>query len=199
MPTVERTCLACGKVFRVKVKPSSNPGCGKFCSVLCHHRNHSRVPLIDRFFRHVGRTTEQGCILWTGRKSSGYGYISRGSVGEGVVGAHCFSYEYFIGPVPDGMEVCHRCDVRACVRPVHLFAGTRADNLADMRAKMRHNFGAKNGNTSLTDEKVVEILTALANGEKQIRIAERFQISKTRVSCIALRKAWTHICVPRVS
>jgi HNH endonuclease len=46
-------------------------------------------------------------------------------------------WEHHHGPIPEGMVVCHSCDVPACVAIEHLWIGTQADNLADMRAKGR--------------------------------------------------------------
>lgn len=97
------------------------------------------------------------CWLWNGAlNGSGYGTFR----GRGV---HRWSYEYFIGMIPNGFEVCHRCDVRNCVRPSHLFAGTRSENIRDCLRKGRGNLPAKvhhgedHGRAKLTWTKVREI------------------------------------------
>lgn len=51
--------------------------------------------------------------------------------------AHRVSWQLVNGPIPSGIHVLHKCDRTICVRPDHLFLGTHADNMADMKAKGR--------------------------------------------------------------
>lgn len=72
-----------------------------------------------------------GCWLWMGRVNQfGYGTI-------GIKLTHRVVWEHEHGPIPNGLYVCHKCDVPLCVNPAHLFLGTQLDNMVDMRCKGR--------------------------------------------------------------
>ncbi len=88
------------------------------------------------------------CWDWAGSKDKhGYGRIQRGGTHGGIVKAHRASYELFIGPIPDGMDVLHECDTPSCANPRHLKAGSHSDNMRDMalrnRSAMRGRYGVK--------------------------------------------------------
>lgn len=88
----------------------------------------------ERFYQKVEKT--DSCWLWTGaRNSRGYGCFSDGT-GKRLL-AHRYSYTLHRDVIPEGLIVCHTCDVRECVNPEHLWVGTHKDNSDDMFAKNR--------------------------------------------------------------
>jgi hypothetical protein len=97
------------------------------------------MSLEGRFLEKINKTDT--CWLWTGALNSrGYGSIG---VNGKAVSAHRFSYEMYIGEIPEGLVICHSCDVRNCVNPEHLWAGTSADNNRDMFAKDRNGSSSR--------------------------------------------------------
>ena len=80
---------------------------------------------------------DNGCLEWRGATTSkGYGVI-RGD--DGAMYTHRLAWELANGPIPDGLFILHHCDNPPCCNITHLFAGTNADNVADMIAKKRHH------------------------------------------------------------
>lgn len=109
------------------------------------------------------------------------------------------------GPIPEGLVVCHKCDVRACLNPDHLFVGTHADNAHDRDAKgrtargeiliaaakrRRPVYGTMLSNAKLTNEEAVAIRAAVGTNKD---VAKAFGVSATLVSYVRNRKAWKHV------
>ena len=89
---------------------------------------------IDRFWARVSPTDENGCRLWTGAIGlKGYGNVVFWKSHENV---HRAAYFFATGKWPEDM-VLHRCDVRLCCEPTHLFTGTAKVNTQDMVSKGR--------------------------------------------------------------
>lgn len=141
----------------------------------------------SRFMQYVEPVTESGCWLWTGSLVHGYGKFSYGSR---ATRAHRISYELFVGSVPSDKQVLHRCDVRCCVNPAHLFLGTSQENMTDKTQKGRQAKGVGHGMASLTDDQVRDIRAAVG---RQRDIAKAFGICQATVYYIKSRKTWTHL------
>lgn len=141
------------------------------------------------------------CWLWTGTTANGYG---RHSLVESDVRkrlyAHRTSWSMHFGPISGRLCVLHRCDTPRCVRPDHLFLGTRAENQADMAAKGRSNKGRPHKlqgeaspNAKLTTPGVLAIRAARASGATLNALAREHGVSKKLVLRVVQRKAWKHV------
>lgn len=81
---------------------------------------------IDRFMEKV-RLDENGCVFWASTTSlNGYGQFWDG---RRLVYAHRWAYEYFKGPIPDGLQLDHLCRNRNCANPAHLEPVTQRENI----------------------------------------------------------------------
>lgn len=96
---------------------------------------------LDRMWEGTLETTElfegSPCLLWRGSplNADGYGRIrgwhpSKNGRGHRKQFVHRLAYEYFVGPLPPGFEVDHRCRNRDCWQPPHLEAVTHQVNCA---------------------------------------------------------------------
>lgn len=92
--------------------------------------------LAERFWPRVRQLDHAACWLWTGGLGPrGYGHIA---FQRRVWRVHRVAWLLSRGPIPHGLQVHHRCDVRLCCNPQHLWLGTQAENVTDMCIKERH-------------------------------------------------------------
>ncbi len=91
----------------------------------------------ERLQRHID-VNDNGCWIFTGALSQGYGVLGVGRRGEGNIFAHRLAYEYLWGFIPASLHIDHLCMVRACCNPFHLEAVTqRVNNQRAQKANRR--------------------------------------------------------------
>src|SRR3954462_4514752 len=146
----------------------------------------------ERFLAKVCPEPNGGCWLWRGRGvASGYGM---GRFERKMYPAHRLAWKFFRGEIGPGLVVCHKCDVRACVNPDHLFLGTMADNIRDMKEKGRSPHGDEHSRSKLTAKAVSRIKTMLAHRHMRVsEIARAFGVTHATIDCIAKGKTWRHV------
>lgn len=190
-------------------KPSTRvciePECGRmdWCRGYCsmhyqRHRTSGKIERIDpeqspleRFMDKV-ELDNNGCWLWTSTiLRSGYGTMwYRGQ----TISAHRLSYQFYIGPVPERLHVLHLCDVKRCVNPEHLYAGTHQQNIQDRENRGKNMRGTGNPRAVLSAEDVLEIRRRYAAGEKPFEIARDYDgIGWGGIYSVCRRKTWKHI------
>lgn len=138
---------------------------------------------IERFWAKVD--TSGDCWLWLASRMDkmGHGqFTCRFDGTQHHLYAHRVVWELTHGPIPDGLVICHHCDVPPCVNPAHLFVGTQADNLADARRKLRLIDGV--AARKLSDEAYRDILTQPYTRGSGIALARKHGVHKGTISRI---------------
>lgn len=173
-------CRKCGiSFYSIPSRPA------KYCSKKCKDADfhswypHPRKSLDVRFWGRMDKSAD--CWLWQGRIAyNGYGqawYEGR------MESTHRLAYILRVGPIPKGHVVCHKCDVKHCCNPAHLFIGTPADNVADMDSKGRR------GSTKipLIETEAIKQLYVPRVVTRQM-IADKFGVSSRTIDYIRANK-----------
>lgn len=184
-----KVCPYCGAAFWPNKKWPGNFKVQVFCSKKCDTARKRYTPeqIAAAFWQRVSKT--KSCWFYNGaRNVDGYGVVSANAR---IKSAHRTAWELANGTIPKGMCVLHRCDVRNCVNPAHLFLGTHQENMADAKRKGRMPLGEQ-CNAKLTAQKVREI-RALKGRMFQKDIAKKYGINLTYVSQIWCRRTWKHV------
>ncbi len=137
-----------------------------------------------RFWSKVNKT--ESCWLWTASLTNTYGAFRLSKEnGSKLVRANRYSYELQYGPIPKGLLVCHKCDNRLCVKPIHLFLGTHKQNTRDMVSKNRQY------KPKLTKDQVQEIrFIYQGKAMTQKELANAFGVSQGMIHFIVSGKQW---------
>jgi hypothetical protein len=148
----------------------------------------------DRFLKRIVKTTcprpeLDECWLWTGSSiPNGYGVCTPNGNVKDISGreyTHRYSYKYYKGEIPNGMDIAHECDIRSCVNPNHLRADTRQGNVKDMRERNPHAFGQK-----FNKEQIAEIRTRSASTTINA-LAQEYNVERHTISRIVNNKTYT--------
>jgi hypothetical protein len=136
--------------------------------------------------------TKDECWHWTGKRSwDGYGRVR---VDGRDIMAHRAVWLIEVGPIPEEMFVCHRCDNRLCVNPEHLFLGTHDENMQDMVKKRRQRAGERHPSAKLSAAAVRAIRQDYANGlSTQQELAARFGVAPSLIHRVIHGESWRSV------
>lgn len=149
---------------------------------------------VESRYREKWEEDPNGCWIWQSTtQASGHGQLW---VDGRHRGAHRVSYKIHKGEIPDGMHICHKCDVNPCVNPDHLYAGSRSDNVQDAIERTgwieSRERGEEHHSSKLTWDEVGEIRSRYANTEaSQYDLASEYGVSASTVGEIVRREIWT--------
>ena len=141
--------------------------------------------VFSRFFEKIAFGASE-CWYWRGSLNRlGYGCML--AMGESK--AHRISYRLFHGPIEPGKFILHRCDVRNCVNPDHLYIGDRKDNARDKYRRQRDT------SSDLSQDQVREIKAALFNYKLGMckDLAAKYGVSPGVISDIRLGHTFRHV------
>lgn len=170
----------------------------------------STCAVVDRFNLYLFPEPNSGCWFWMGGLlPTGYGRFNYAPASNY---AHRASFLLANGELPDGDDICHRCDIRCCVNPYHLFAGSRSDNIRDMIHKGRAGFqknpqayvelgrqngaltrGEDNSGAVLSDQDVAIVKYLLRRGSFAVDIAKVFDVHVATIRDIKAARSWRHV------
>lgn len=174
-----RRFMATGDPLKIRAYPASYP---------------VEAKLREVGWTEVSRGMDTPCWEWNGNCTRLRGYGSFHLNGRGVAVSRV-SYEVFVGEIPPGLLVRHKCDNPPCMNPEHLETGTTKQNVQDMLDRGRHNppVGSRNGRSILDEGKVADIFALRDSGKHWAEVGPMFGVSGSTVYSIWKGHRWRHV------
>lgn len=151
---------------------------------------------VELFYSHVDIKGLFDCWEWTAhRNQNGYGRFRINSIRWS---AHRLAWFLVHGAIPEGIEVLHKCDNRACCNPAHLFLGTQKDNMDDMILKGRKAiiYGSKHANAKLNEDDILKIKRLYGLGYRKCELAKQYNVTDGAIAHIVDGRSWLHVQKP---
>ena len=185
-------CKRCGHEWwpRIETRPKSCPECTSEIWDRDYKLKSGVKPrsIQETMAKYVVKPTDSECWGWLGTTDKdGYGRFTK--KGKQTL-AHRAAYELYIGPIPEGIKVCHTCDNPPCTNPAHLFLGTTLDNKTDSVNKKRHAHGETAAACKLSE---AQVLAILEDPRSYIEIANAYAVAYITICRIRRGRGWRHI------
>lgn len=143
--------------------------------------NHRKDIIASRIHKRGYQVSPSGCWEILGATNNS-GYVNLSISGK-VTPAHRLAYEAWVGDIPQGHVVRHKCDVRRCVNPEHLEVGTYQDNSNDTVSRGRTLRGDAHPSTKISDSQVVWLKSEYATGKfTQAELANTLGVTRAAVT-----------------
>lgn len=146
----------------------------------------------EDFWIKVKKDILTDCWIWqAGKFNDGYGHFK---IKNREWRAHRFAYFLIYGEISKNAHICHKCDVKLCVNPNHLFSGSHSDNMNDRLIKnlVKMPKGEKHHNARLKKSDVLYIRSKEGTIEA-IKLAKKYKISEKYVRKLWRKGTWRHL------
>jgi hypothetical protein len=134
-----------------------------------------------------------GCWIWTGARWKSTGYAGLWVHGKFLKVTRLLMWMQ--GNEIEGLEACHRCNVKLCINPDHLYMATHRQNVHDAERDgiARHRYGENHPRAKLTHDDALDILWRLEHGEKMADLARNYGVDISTLSHLKRGVNWKYL------